>query len=129
MQPFVAYQGSGRIVRYGIVDANDLALQSAAGITFIEDTGGGRTETHYVVAGVVTARPPCPVTGSSIGRVITLAGVPMSANMTVGGGTDYSGTNTDPTGAVTLTLLDPGVYQLVVDCFPAQDYLQEFTLA
>jgi hypothetical protein len=128
IQPFIAYQATGRITRWGYVQDTDLPRQSAPGLTFLAADAAARPATHYVTGGAVTPRPACPVSASAAGLTITLTGVPLGASMSLSGDVTYSATNTDATGHVALVLADPGHYSVAVDCFPAQNFTQDFAL-
>ena len=127
MQPFVAYIASGRIVLYGSVMDTDLALQSGPGMTFLSSDASARGKTHYVLAGAVVSRPACPISAAVVGRVVTLTGVPVGAAYAITGDAELDGVADDATLA--LTFGAAGTYSLFVDCFPAQDFTQGFTLA
>jgi hypothetical protein len=124
--PFLAYAADGRIGIIGSCVLSDLALQSAPGLTYAIGTGAETQDAHYVSGGTVLARPACPVSASLAARVVTLTGVPIGAPWVVSGPGRASGTTDAATMVFSFT--GPGTFALFVDCFPAQDFNQEFTV-
>ena len=122
------------------VPANDLspgspALDPAADFIASALAAGeaaivGRFEAtlYRVVDGAAVARDACPITSSVAGLVVTLAGVPLGATVTVRGDAVADIVQDDASGALELTFPGPGAYALACDCFPAVDYRKTFAL-
>jgi len=130
---YVLYEdGTGRIVIYGhardiLEDGGaSMAAQAQAGQTALAVSAIPNPATQYVVDSQIVARPDCPVTASVAGRVVTLTGVPVGAPWSISG-TGLSGIADGNTLVVTFEA--PGVYTILVGCFPAIDFQQEFTIA
>lgn len=124
---FIGYDSSGRITVVGGCQLADLAHQSMPGVTYLQAAGTETQDDHYVTGGVIAARPACPISASLAARVVTLTGVPIGTLWIVSGANGLTSGTTDA-ATMTFTFTGPGTFKLFVDCFPAQDFNQEFTV-
>ena len=125
---------TGRILYVGAAARDD---SEDAGSSMAEQAGAGQAaialadfpdaSINYVLAGALTPRPACPISTATVGRVVTLSGVPVGAAYRITGAAKLSGVAADSTPAFTFGAA--GTYIIAVDCFPAQDYSQQVTLA
>lgn len=134
LNKYVVYDNAtGRIVKYGkardiLEDGGaSMAEQCEAGQSALAVSRHPDISAAYCPNGVVTVRPVTPVTLAISGRVVTLMGVPVGAPYRVAGEAMASGKAADSTMAFTFGT--GGMFQVTVDCFPAQDFSQGFTLA
>lgn len=118
---------NGNVVREAIDPAADfLAAHLRAGESGI--VGDLDHQVKRIVAGAAVDRATCPVSASLLGLVVTLSGVPLGATINVRGTASTDVVNDDVSGAVELTMPSVGNYRIAIDCWPARDFDQEFTL-
>jgi hypothetical protein len=107
---FTIYDNAGRILQIGSVPENMVEGQAGPGRNVLE--GAFDAALMYVADGVAVARPgnPTQLAGT------TLTNVPVPATVKING-TAY------PTNeaTVTLDLIYPSTYEIVVSAFPYQD--------
>lgn len=130
---YVIYDNAtGRIIKYGhardiLEDGGaSMAEQAEPGQSALAVSRHPDVNLTYCPAGAITVRPVTPVTLAISGRVITLTGVPLGAPYRVEGEAMANGKAADST--LVFTFGTGGMFKISVDCFPAQNFSQGFTL-
>ena len=128
---FIVANTTGAIVRFGYAKASDVALQAGAGETAYTITATARPDTHYVLAGVVTAKVSldtiCSLTNvggwlaNGVDTISYGTALPNPTTMTMVCSNPRfksisSATVTD--GTITLTTTAIGTYIITIDAFP-----------
>jgi len=131
MIDYVAYEPTGRILRWGFCREDELPLQVHDGIPVVQ--GKGMTDTHYVDLSdpenpVVVERPVSTVVLSQEGGLITLTGVMSGAQIRVTGDAELEVENDDEGGTVVLSFPDKGKYLVEVEQFPQLPFAQLVTV-